>query len=99
MSAMSQLDATIRGASDLEQRLVVGQTYTATTTAKNRGQRTYRTITFTAARESIEIHFITPSDDGPGEDRIFTQHWEPRLNRFDSWPELVVSGSIQAVSK
>ena len=39
MSAMAELDAAIRGASDLGQGLVVGQTYTATTTAKNRGQR------------------------------------------------------------
>jgi len=73
--------------------LVVGDLYTATITGKNGGRRFYRQIEFTAARATVEEGFGDTSE--VRQDRIFVQHWEQRLNRFDSWPQLVVSGSIR----
>lgn len=71
--------------------LTKGQTYTATTTARNAGIRIYHDITFTASRDQTVEPFIRDRESTPDQDRVFKEY-----NDFGSVPVLVVTGSIKA---
>lgn len=69
--------------------LVAGRRYVATVTGTIRGERVYREVGFTAARDGTPEPFIRDRGTTPDQDRVFV------VTSFGHAPRLYVAGSIR----